>query len=77
MDDHIIGLLVARLEDHAAEDRRRFDSQDTVLAKIDKNVASLMESRAFTRGVGKTVAAAAGSGGLVSLIFEIWRRLHA
>jgi hypothetical protein len=77
MDDRVIELLVARLEDHADEDKRRFDAQDAVLTKIDKNVASLLESRAFTRGVGKTVAAAAGSGGLVSLVFELWRRLHS
>lgn len=69
-DDALLELI----KQHVEDDRRALDSVTAKLDKIDTNVTSLLMSREQTRGIGKVIAAAAGSGGLISLIFEMVKR---
>jgi hypothetical protein len=54
------------LQQHREEDDKRFDSLAETLKRVDTNVLSLIETRAFQRGVTKTVIYL--SGGISTLI---------
>lgn len=66
--------LLALIQQHVENDTRQFEALNEKLDKIDTNTTSLLLSRAKTQGMGKILAAAAGSGGIISLLFEAYKR---
>jgi hypothetical protein len=69
-DPTALDLLVKMVEQHIEEDRLKFDGLNGKLDKIDTNVTSLLDTRAFVRGVSKMGVAVASliSGGVGSII---------
>lgn len=66
--------LLELIKQHVESDQQQFESQAKTLDEIRTDVKSLLLSRAKTQGMGKILAAAAGSGGLISIVFELYKR---
>lgn len=75
---HIIADNVSKeLTTHTAHDDERFAALTVLVASVATDVKSLLQSRAFSRGVAKTAGVVGGSvGGLVAviaLVLQWWR----
>lgn len=75
----VADAVAAELAQHTKHDDERFVALTTLVTSVAIDVKSLLESRAFTRGVMKTAGVTGGSvGGIVALLALIlqWFRGH-